>query len=82
LTRQVEARDSADLDPVQSVEHAELKPLVEALNGLFARVRRGIEADRRFFADAAHELRTPLAAIQAQAYVVSHSDSEDDRSTA
>jgi len=81
-TRQVEARDSADLDPVQSVEHAELKPLVDALNGLFARVRRGIEADRRFFADAAHELRTPLAAIQAQAYVVSHSDSEDDRSTA
>lgn len=82
LTRQVESRDSADLDPVQSVEHAELKPLVEALNGLFARVRRGIEADRRFFADAAHELRTPLAAIQAQAYVVSHSDSEDDRATA
>lgn len=82
LTRQVEARDSADLEPVQSVEHAELKPLVEALNGLFARVRRGIEADRRFFADAAHELRTPLAAIQAQAYVVSHSDSEEDRSTA
>lgn len=82
LTRQVESRDSADLDPVQSVEHAELKPLVDALNGLFARVRRSIEADRRFFADAAHELRTPLAAIQAQAYVVSHSDSEDDRSTA
>lgn len=82
LTRQVESRDSGDLDPVQSVEHAELKPLVEALNDLFARVRRGIEADRRFFADAAHELRTPLAAIQAQAYVVSHSDSEDDRSTA
>jgi len=82
LTRQVESRDSADLDPVQSVQHAELKPLVDALNGLFARVRRSIEADRRFFADAAHELRTPLAAIQAQAYVVSHSDSEDDRSTA
>ncbi|WP_296228096.1 ATP-binding protein [Ralstonia sp. UBA689] len=82
LTRQVESRDSADLDPVQSVEHAELKPLVDALNGLFARVRRSIDADRRFFADAAHELRTPLAAIQAQAYVVSHSDSEDDRSTA
>ena len=82
LTRQVESRDSADLAPVQSVQHAELKPLVDALNGLFARVRRSIEADRRFFADAAHELRTPLAAIQAQAYVVSHSDSEDDRSTA
>lgn len=82
LTRQVESRDSSDLDPVQSVQHAELKPLVDALNGLFARVRRSIEADRRFFADAAHELRTPLAAIQAQAYVVSHSDSEDDRSTA
>jgi signal transduction histidine kinase len=82
LTRQVESRDSTDLEPVQRVEHAELKPLVEALNGLFARVRRGIDADRRFFADAAHELRTPLAAIQAQAYVVSHSDSEEDRATA
>ncbi|AST34473.2 two-component sensor histidine kinase (plasmid) [Ralstonia solanacearum] len=82
LTGQVEARDTADLEPVRSVEHAELKPLVQALNGLFERVRRSIDADRRFFADAAHELRTPLAAIQAQAYVVSHSDSEDDRSTA
>ncbi|SUE25140.1 sensor protein QseC [Ralstonia mannitolilytica] len=40
LTRQVEARDSADLEPVQSVEHAELKPLVDALRAVRARAPR------------------------------------------
>ena len=48
---------------------AEMQPLVQALNGLFERIERMLEAERRFTADAAHELRTPIAAIRAQAQV-------------
>ncbi len=47
----------------------ELQALVDALNSLFARIGRLIDAERRFTADAAHELRTPIAAIRAQAQV-------------
>jgi len=48
---------------------AEMAPLVEALNGLFGRIAALLDAERRFTADAAHELRTPIAAIRAQAQV-------------
>ncbi len=47
----------------------EMVPLVESLNALFGRVTRLMESERRFTADAAHELRTPIAAIRAQAQV-------------
>ena len=58
------------LDPV-ALEGAprEMLPMVEALNGLFGRIRVLLESERRFTADAAHELRTPIAAIRAQAEV-------------
>jgi two-component system, OmpR family, sensor histidine kinase QseC len=48
---------------------AEMQPLVAELNGLLARIDHMVEAERRFTADAAHELRTPIAAIRAQAQV-------------
>jgi len=47
----------------------ELEPLVQTLNGLLARIHRMVEGERRFTADAAHELRTPIAAIRMQAQV-------------
>ena len=47
----------------------ELLPLLDALNGLFARIDALMGVERRFTADAAHELRTPIAAIRAQAQV-------------
>ncbi|HEX7438552.1 MAG TPA: ATP-binding protein [Caldimonas sp.] len=48
---------------------AEMAPLLDALNGLFQRITELMESERRFTADAAHELRTPIAAIRAQAQV-------------
>ena len=46
---------------------AEVKPLAERLNALFQRIARSLENEKRFTADAAHELRNPTAAIRAQA---------------
>ncbi|MDL2337217.1 MAG: ATP-binding protein, partial [Pseudomonadota bacterium] len=48
---------------------SEMAPMVDALNGLFSRIGDLMESERRFTADAAHELRTPIAAIRAQAQV-------------
>jgi two-component system sensor histidine kinase QseC len=46
-----------------------MAPMLDALNRLFDRIRGVLDAERRFTADAAHELRTPIAAIKAQAQV-------------
>jgi two-component system sensor histidine kinase QseC len=48
---------------------AEMLPMLDALNGLFERIGALVESERRFTADAAHELRTPIAAIRTQAQV-------------
>jgi two-component system sensor histidine kinase QseC len=63
-------RTPASLQPLR-VDGApsEIAPLVEALNALFARIGELLESERRFTADAAHELRTPIAAIRTQAQV-------------
>lgn len=57
-------RDLSALDAQGSPE--EVRPLVESLNRLFDLVNAQAESQRRFVADAAHQLRTPLAALQAQ----------------
>jgi two-component system sensor histidine kinase QseC len=53
---------------------AEAQPLVGALNRLLARVSAALENERRFTADAAHELRTPLAALKIHAQVAMAGD--------
>lgn len=67
LAAELQQRAPDQLDPLEARPRPrELATLVAALNGLFARVARAFEHERRFTADAAHELRTPLAAVAAQ----------------
>ncbi|WP_296714480.1 ATP-binding protein [Rhodoblastus sp.] len=67
LAEDVAARSAKATEPIPIAGvPSEVKPLVESMNGLIARLQAAAEAQRRFLADAAHELRTPLAAMQIQ----------------
>ncbi|MDE1943303.1 MAG: sensor histidine kinase N-terminal domain-containing protein [Betaproteobacteria bacterium] len=83
LRREVVQRSARRLEPLalQSVP-IEVTPLVAALNDLFGRLRQSIESEKRFTADAAHELRTPLAALKTQAQVAQRAQSPEDRGIA
>lgn len=70
LSRTLAARHPQALAPVLlDGAPSEMAPMLDALNRLFERITAMVEAERRFTADAAHELRTPIAAIRAQAQV-------------
>lgn len=60
----------------------EIKPLVAELNQLFTRLKLAFERNKRFAADAAHELRTPLAALKTHVQVALKADTDDDRNKA
>lgn len=61
---------------------AEVGPLTTAIDGLIAQVAEALDKERRFTADAAHELRTPLAAIKVQAQVALRTGAADTRERA
>ena len=68
LSRTVNARQEHDLQPLPKTDlPTELQPFVNAINGLLGRTSAAMESQRRFVADAAHELRSPLAALSLQA---------------
>lgn len=66
----IKARNADNLTPIDmSRAPDEIRPLGDALNSLLLRLSKSIEHERAFTADAAHELKTPLAAIKVQAQV-------------
>lgn len=80
IARQIASRDPQQLQPVHpTAAPEEIRTLLESLNGLFQRVEHTLESERRFTADAAHELRTPLAALHAQLQVAQRARDEDER---
>ncbi len=67
VARELQQRGADDLQaiPVDSAP-VELQPMLQAMNGLFERIETTLARERRFTADAAHELRTPLAVLALQ----------------
>jgi two-component system sensor histidine kinase QseC len=80
LSREIATRKSGSLTLFDE-ENAprELRPIVLALNELLQRMGQTLENERRFNDNAAHELRTPLAAIQAHLYAAHSAGSETER---
>jgi two-component system sensor histidine kinase QseC len=79
LAQQVGTLDAHALVPLDEspVLPNEIAPLRAALNALIRRITEAFENERRFTADAAHELRTPLAALKIQAQVAQRAQTSD-----
>ena len=83
VRKQVAARQADDLSPVSEAGLPdEVRPLVNELNLLFGRVKTAFEAQQHFVADAAHELRTPLAALKLQVLSLERAGAEGTREVA
>ncbi|MDP1669133.1 sensor histidine kinase [Phaeovulum sp.] len=67
LAEAVARRGPRDLRAVDHPTPAELRPLLESLNGLIARLRAALTRTETFIAEAAHHIRTPLATVRARA---------------
>ena len=68
LKNEVETRSLSDLGDVDpDLVHREVRPLVLAMNGAMTRMHDLVASQRRFIADASHQLRTPLAVLKTQA---------------
>ncbi|AWH87304.1 quorum sensing histidine kinase QseC [Limnobaculum parvum] len=78
ITNQLNRRQPDDESPLNATHLAsEIQPIVNALNKLFTRIGTMLVRERRFTSDAAHELRTPLAALRVQTEVVQISGDDE-----
>lgn len=78
LRQTIETREPADLSPIATRRvPEELEPLVEAFNSMLERMKKNVEAQQRFVADAAHQMRTPLTGLKTQAqFAIRETDPE------
>ncbi|BCT88670.1 sensor histidine kinase [Acinetobacter variabilis] len=79
ISREIGSKSAQDLSPVQSPdpEITELQPIVRQLNAMLSRLEKSLAAEQRFTADASHELRSPLSAIQMRLQVLKRKYQED-----
>lgn len=83
VTRALDARHPEALDPLPDNRlPEEVAPVVQALNALLKRLAMALDTQKAFVADAAHELRTPLAAVQIQAQLVARAKDDESRKEA
>jgi two-component system sensor histidine kinase TctE len=79
LQRELAKRSHLDLRPVDAnLAPEEIRPVIDTVNDLMARLKQVLEGQSRFVADAAHQLRTPLAGLKAQLELVSRQTSLED----
>lgn len=83
VREELAGRAAEDLSPVSANElPAEVQPVIDEFNALLGRVRQAFEAQQHFVADAAHELRSPLAALQLQLQSLQRAPDEASRQLA
>jgi two-component system, OmpR family, sensor kinase len=79
LADEIDARSEQELHPIQQAHvPSEIRPFVIAINRLLQRVSDSMQLQRRFVADASHELRSPMAALSLQAEMLSSVDMPDE----
>jgi len=82
-TAQITQRSAFTLEPIEGAEMPrELQPLVGAFNGLMDRLAAAFAVQRRFVADAAHELRSPVTALRLQIGLLEHTHDAQSRAAA
>ncbi|MCP1772756.1 two-component system sensor histidine kinase QseC [Neisseria perflava] len=77
MAAELGSRRADNLTPVSAAVPQEIQPVVHSLNRLFERVSAAIAREQRFTADAAHELRSPLAALKVQTDVLAMSEPDE-----
>ena len=83
IARAIRRRQPASLEPLpQAKLPEEVAPLVSELNALLERLRDALDRQKRFTADAAHELRSPLTALQVQLDMLGRARTPDDTRSA
>ncbi|VAW67649.1 Sensory histidine kinase QseC [hydrothermal vent metagenome] len=83
IASEIASRKSLSLKPLKFDRvPVEIQPLIDELNSLFNSLQQAFEMERRFTSDAAHELRTPLAALKVHLQLLDSSEGEQEKNRA